>query len=50
MVRLEPKQGVNRGESLLGYEDMDKSGMNKKTFIDMLLYIAKGTQSLKIIR
>jgi len=50
MVRLEPKEGVNRGESLLGYEDIDKSGMNRKTFIDMLLYIPKGTQSLQIIR
>jgi len=50
MVRLEPKDGFNRGESLLGYDDIDKTGMNRKTFIDMLLYIPKGTQSLQIIR
>lgn len=50
MVRLEHKEGFSRGESLLGYDDVDKNGMNRKTFIDMLLYIPKGTQSLKIIR
>ena len=50
MVRLEPKEGFNRGESLLGYDDIDKTGMNRKTFIDMVLYIPKGTQSLQIIR
>jgi hypothetical protein len=50
IVRLEPKEGFSRGESLLGYEDIDKSGTNRKTFIDMLLYIPKGTQSLQIIR
>lgn len=50
IVRLEPKEGFNRGESLLGYDDIDKNGMNRKTFIDMLLYIPKGTDSLQIIR
>ncbi|MBT2622258.1 hypothetical protein [Chryseobacterium sp. ISL-6] len=50
IVRLEPKEGLNRGESLLGYDDIDKNGMNRKTFIDMLLYIPKGTDSLQIIR
>lgn len=50
LVRLEPKEGFNRGESLLGYEDTDKNGTNRKTFIDMLLYIPKGTQNLQIIR
>lgn len=50
VVRLEPKEGFSRAESLFGYEDTDKNGMNRKTFIDMLLYIPKGTQSLQIIR
>ncbi|KFF24940.1 hypothetical protein [Chryseobacterium vrystaatense] len=50
VVRLEPKEGFSRGESLLGYEDVDKNGMHRKTFIDMLLYIPKGTQNLQIIR
>ncbi|WP_228409803.1 hypothetical protein [Chryseobacterium sp. T16E-39] len=50
IVRLEPKDGFSRGESLLGYDDTDKNGMNRKTFIDMLLYIPKGTDSLQIIR
>lgn len=49
-VRLEPKEGFNRGESLLGYEDVDKNGVRRRTFIDMLLYIPKGTKSLQIIR
>jgi hypothetical protein len=50
IVRLEPKEGVSRGESLLGYDDIDKNGMNRKTFVDMLLYIPKGPQSPQIIR
>jgi hypothetical protein len=50
VVRLEQKEGFSRGESLLGYDDVDKNGTNRKTFIDMLLYIPKGTQSLQIIR
>jgi len=50
LVRLEPKEGFSRGESLLGYNDIDKNGTNRKTYIDMLLYIPKGTQSLQIIR
>lgn len=50
LVRLEPKEGPSRGESLLGYKDIDKNGTNRKTYIDMLLYIPKGTQSLQIIR
>jgi len=50
MVRLEPRKGVNRGESLLGYMDTDKNGMNRKTFVDMLLYIPKGETALQIVR
>lgn len=50
LVRLEPKEGFSRGESLLGYNDIDKNGTKRNTFIDMLLYIPKGTQSLQIIR
>lgn len=50
LVRLEPKEGFSRGESLLGYDDIDKNGTNRKTYIDMLLYMPKGTQSLQIIR
>ncbi|WP_236582374.1 hypothetical protein [Sphingobacterium spiritivorum] len=49
MVRLEPRDGINKGESLLGYED-DKNGMSRKTFVDMLLYIPKGETALKIVR
>ncbi|MGJ1418297.1 hypothetical protein ACR79T_01640 [Sphingobacterium spiritivorum] len=49
MVRLEPREGINKGESLLGYED-DKNGMSRRTFVDMLLYIPKGETALKIVR
>ncbi|MGJ1432189.1 hypothetical protein ACR79M_11480 [Sphingobacterium spiritivorum] len=49
MVRLEPRDGINKGESLLGYED-DKNGMSRRTFVDMLLYIPKGETALKIVR
>jgi hypothetical protein len=50
MVRLEPQEGVNKGESLLGYTDTDKNGMNRETFVDMLLYIPKGESALQIVR
>ncbi|MGE8553471.1 MAG: hypothetical protein ACN6OB_05965 [Chryseobacterium jejuense] len=50
MVRLEPRDGVHRGESLLSYTEIDKNGMSKTTFIDMLLYIPKGAKVLQIIR
>lgn len=50
LVRLESREGANRGESLLGYEDIDKNGLNRKTFVDMLLYMPKGSNSLEIIR
>ncbi|MBP2617617.1 hypothetical protein [Chryseobacterium jejuense] len=50
MVRLEPKDGVHRGESLLRYTESGKNGMSRTTFIDMLLYIPKGAKSLQIIR
>ncbi|WP_258862164.1 hypothetical protein [Sphingobacterium spiritivorum] len=49
MVRLEAREGINKGESLLGYED-DKNGMSRRTFVDMLLYIPKGETTLKIVR
>lgn len=49
MVRLEPREGINKGESLLGYVD-DKNGMSRRTFVDMLLYIPKGETALKIVR
>lgn len=49
MVRLEPTEGINKGESLLGYVD-DKNGMSRRTFVDMLLYIPKGETALKIVR
>lgn len=50
MVRLEAKDGANKGESLLGYEDIDKHGLNRKTWIDMLFYMPKGETALQIIR
>ncbi|WP_347220067.1 hypothetical protein [Chryseobacterium sp.] len=50
MVRLEPKEGIHRGESLLRYTDTDKNGMDRTTFIDMLLYIPKGAKALQVIR
>lgn len=50
MVRLEPKEGSHKGESLLRDTITDKNGMSRTSFIDMLLYIPKGAKALQIIR
>lgn len=50
LVRLEPKKGYGRGNSLFGYEDTDKNGFNRKTYIDLLLHLPKGSDELEIIR
>ncbi|MDR7211482.1 hypothetical protein [Flavobacterium piscis] len=50
VVRLEFAKGPNKGNSVFGYEDIDRNGLKRQIFIDMFLHIPKEKKELEIVR